>query len=182
VKGIDTLLAELVAREGGYTNNPADRGGPTRYGITEQRARAYGFTGRMQDLPLDTAKAIYRSIYWTRPGFDQVAQRMPRLAEELFDTGVNMGPKVAATFLQRALNVLNRGATDYPDIGADGDIGPMTIHALDGLAAKRSNAEVLLLRATDALQGARYIEIAENNPSQEAFEAGWLGNRVGVLS
>lgn len=177
-KSIDQLLDELIAREGGYVDHPADRGGPTKYGITEQVARAYGYQAPMRDLPRERALEIYRSRYWERPGFEMVAKRMPRLAEELFDTGVNMGPKVAATFLQRALNALNRGASDYPDIGADGDIGQMTLFALDGLKAKRPNAETVLLRAVDCLQGDKYIRIAEANPSQEAFVYGWLANRI----
>lgn len=181
-KTIDQLLDALVAREGGYVNHPADRGGPTKYGITEQVARAHGYQAAMRDLPLDRAKEIYKTIYWQRPGFEDVARRMPALAEELFDTGVNMGPKKAAIFLQRALNVLNRRASDYPDIDADGDIGPMTLHAIDQLKAKRGAlAEKALLQATDALQGARYIEIAEANPSQEAFAFGWITQRVGSL-
>lgn len=172
----------LVSREGGYVDNPADRGGPTMYGITEHRARAYGWQGAMRDLPLTVALTIYRKDYWAGPGFDQVATRTPRLAGELFDIGVNMGPKTAATFLQRALNVLNRGGSDYPDINPDGDVGDLTLHALDGLIARRAaSAEPLLLRAVDCLQGAHYIEIAEKNPSQEAFEAGWLG-RVGAAA
>jgi lysozyme family protein len=176
-----SLIDALIAREGGYVDHPADRGGPTNFGITEQRARADGFTGDMRDLPLDRAKTIYVKDYWLKPAFDEVDARMPRLAAELFDTGVNMGPKTAATFLQRALNVLNRGGSDYPDIGADGDIGDMTLHALDGLAARRSDAEVVLIRAIMCLKGARYIAIAEANPSQEAFEYGWLDNRIGNI-
>jgi lysozyme family protein len=92
-----------------------------------------------------------------------------------------MGPKRAATFLQRALNALNNHARDYPDIVADGDIGPMTLLALDKLMVRRgTDAELVLLRATDALQGEKYIAIAEANPDQEAFVFGWLKNRVGV--
>lgn len=182
VPDVDAQISALIAREGGFVDNPADRGGPTRFGITEQRARAYGYAGDMRALPMDTARAIYRSIYWTRPGFAQVASRAPRLAAELLDTGVNMGPKVAATFLQRALNVLNRGASDYPDIVADGDFGPMSLHALDLFLSKRPDGEIVLSRAIDCLQGARYIEIAEKSPSQEVFEYGWLANRIGMLS
>jgi lysozyme family protein len=176
---IEQLLDDLLKVEGGYSNNPADRGGPTNFGITEHVARAHGYGGDMRSLPRSTALAIYREDYWSRPGFEAVAQRMPSLAAELFDTGVNMGPKTASIFLQRALNVLNRGATDYPDISADGDIGKMTLFAIDQLKAKRANAEIMLRRAVDCLQGARYIEIAEKNPKQEAFEAGWLSNRIG---
>jgi lysozyme family protein len=144
-------------------------------------ARAHGFLGNMRSLPESDGPRIYREQYWTRPGFADVAKRMPQLAAELFDTGVNMGPKRAATFLQRSLNALNNHARDYPDIGADGDIGPMTLLALDKLMVRRgTDAELVLLRATDALQGEKYIAIAEANPDQEAFVFGWLKNRVGV--
>ena len=98
-RGVDALIDELIEREGGYVNHPADRGGPTRFGITEAVARAHGYAGAMAQLPRDEAAAIYRRLYWLRPRFDQVAKRSPRLAEELFDTGANMGPAVAATFL-----------------------------------------------------------------------------------
>jgi hypothetical protein len=110
------LIDALIDREGGYVNHPADRGGPTKYGITEAVARAYGYAGAMAQLPRDEAAAIYRRLYWLRPRFDQVARRSPALAAELFDTGANMGPAVAATFLQRALTALNRNGKDYPDL------------------------------------------------------------------
>jgi len=177
---IDRLLDEMIEREGGYVNHPADRGGPTNFGITEQVARAYGFNLDMRLMKRDQAKAIYRERYWKRPGFERVAQRYPRLAAELFDTGVNMGPKKPAEFLQRVLNVSNRRGADYPDIPVDGDIGPMTLAALDQFKARRGpNGEQALLKGCDALQGARYIEIAERNPSQEVFVIGWLTHRLG---
>jgi lysozyme family protein len=178
---IDAMIEALVAREGGYSNNPADRGGPTNYGITEQVARAFGYRGDMRLMPRQVAEAIYKARYWLQPHFDQVADRYPKLAEELFDTGVNMGPKVAKEFLQRALNVLNRGAIDYPDIGVDGDIGNLTLHALDGFKAKRGAAgESVLLKAIECLQGCKYIAIAEARPANEAFVYGWLANRIGL--
>ena len=177
---IDQRIDGLIDREGGYVNNPADRGGPTNYGITEQVARAFGYSGDMRLMPRQVAATIYKQRYWTLPHFDLVADRYPKLAAELLDTGVNMGPKVAATFLQRALNALNRGSIDYPDIAADGDIGNLTLHALDGFKAKRGAAgEAVLLRAVECLQGCKYIAIAEANPSQEVFMYGWLANRIG---
>src|SRR6476661_4133079 len=100
---IDELLDALIEREGGYVNHPADRGGPTMYGITEGVARAQGYRGAMRALPRSEAAAIYKRLYWLRPRFDQIAKRSEPIAAELFDTGVNMGPAVAATFLQRAL-------------------------------------------------------------------------------
>lgn len=177
---IDALIADVIDREGDYVNHPADRGGPTRWGITEAVARAHGYAGEMRRLPRAEAEAIYCRIYWLRPGFDKIAGRAPHIAAELFDTGVNMGTGVAIGFLQRALNALNRSARDYPDIAVDRTIGPATLHALDGfLRARGRGGETVLLRALEALQGERYIALAERRPSQEAFLYGWLANRIG---
>ena len=100
------------------------------------------------------------------------------LAAELFDTGVNMGPAVAATFLQRALNALNRGGSDYADVLLDGRIGAATLAALDGFLATRPGGETVLVKAVEALQGERYLTLAERRPANEAFLYGWLANRL----
>src|SRR5215207_7050502 len=128
---VDELIDELIEREGGYVNHAADKGGPTRFGITEAVARAHGYAGAMAELPRDEAASIYKRLYWLRPRFGEVALRSPRLAAELFDTGANMGPAVATTFLQRALTALNRNGKDYPDLVPDGRVGPATLAALD---------------------------------------------------
>ena len=49
------LIDALIDREGGYVHNPADRGGATRYGVTEAVARAHGYAGAMRDFPRDEA-------------------------------------------------------------------------------------------------------------------------------
>lgn len=178
---IEELIDELIEREGGYVHHAADKGGPTRFGITEAVARAHGYAGSMAELPRGEAAMIYRRLYWLRPRFDQVAERCPRVAAELFDTGANMGPAVAATFLQRALTALNRGGKDYPDLVPDGRVGPATIAALDAFleARGRTSGETVLLRALEALQGERYLRLAEKRPANEAFLYGWLANRIG---
>ena len=180
---VDALIGGLIEREGGYSNHPADKGGPTCFGITEAVARAHGFAGAMKNLPRDEAAAIYRRLYWLRPRFDQVAKRSPRIAAELFDTGVNMGPAVATTFLQRALTALNRNAKDYTDLAPDGRVGPLTLHALDAFLATRGRkgGETVLMRALEALQGERYLRLAERRPANEAFLYGWLANRIGTF-
>jgi lysozyme family protein len=177
---ITELVDDVIGREGGFVDHPADRGGPTRWGVTEATARDHGYTGDMRDFPRADAVAIYRRLYWLRPGFDRVADRAPAVAAELFDTGVNMGPAVATGFVQRALNALNRGAADYPDLVSDGRIGPRTLAALDGFLAARGRAgERVLLKAIEALQGERYLRLAEGRPANEAFLYGWLANRIG---
>ena len=178
---VGALVDGLVEREGGYVANPADKGGPTCFGITEAVARANGYRGAMRDLPREEAAAIYTRLYWLRPRFDHVAQRSARIAAELFDTGANMGPAVAVTFLQRALTALNRNAKDYPDLVPDGRIGPQTLAALDAFLTIRGQAsgETVLLRALEALQGERYLRLAERRPANETFLYGWLANRIG---
>jgi lysozyme family protein len=178
---VDELIEAVVDREGGYVDHPADKGGPTCFGITQAVARANGYAGPMQQLPREAASSIYQRLYWLRPGLDEVAKRSARLAAELFDTGVNMGPAVAITFLQRALTALNRSGKDYPDLTPDGRVGPTTLGALDSFLRVRGKAcgETVLLRALEALQGERYLRLAERRPANEAFLYGWLANRIG---
>ena len=178
---VDRLIDGLIDREGGYVDNSGDAGGPTCFGISQAVARANGYAGPMSQLPRDEAALIYRRLYWLRPRFGELAARSPRIAAELFDTGVNMGPAVAVTFLQRALTALNRNGTDFPDLVPDGRIGERTLAALDTFLAIRgkNTGETVLLRALEALQGERYLRLAERRPANEAFLYGWLANRLG---
>ena len=177
----DTLDA-LIGREGGYSNHPADKGGATMWGITEATARAYGYDKLMAGMPREVAVRIYMERYWLRPGLDKVNAIDPVIAEELLDTGVNMGPATAGKFLQRALNVLNQGGKLYADLTVDGAMGPMTLQALRAFLQLRGAAgRTVLMRMLNAQQSVRYMELAEANPSQEQFEFGWQSNRVGGL-
>lgn len=176
---IDDLLNNLLKIEGGYVNDPNDAGGETNYGITVGVARRYGYLGAMKSMPLITAKEIYRKQYWLEPHFDRVAAVAPKVAAELFDTGVNMGINTAAFFLQRILTALNRGGTDYQDFKPTGTIGDITIDALTKFVKIRGVlAETILLRCLDALQGERYIALCERNPKNEKFLFGWIANRL----
>jgi lysozyme family protein len=60
----DAAFIRIVALEGGYSDDPRDPGGKTKFGITEAVARQHGYIGAMQALPLDVAGEIYRSDYW----------------------------------------------------------------------------------------------------------------------
>jgi lysozyme family protein len=176
---IEAIIDGVIGREGRYTNNPADPGGPTMWGITERVARANGYTGPMNALPRDTAKDIYFNQYVRKPGFSAVMAVSEKIAEELVDTGVNMGTAVAAIFFQQALNTFNNQGQDYPDVKVDGDIGPASVGALQALLAKRgADGETVMLRALNAQQGERYITIGAGRPASEAFEFGWFLQRV----
>lgn len=179
---IEQYLDELIKREGGYVNNPADRGGATKYGITQAVARENGWNGNMKDLPLEFAKSIYKKQYWLEPRFDQVNALSPSVAEELLDTGVNCGPNFAKPLLQRALNLLNnQGKAGYADLKVDGVYGSNTLGALKTYLSKRGKeGEKVLVRVLNIMQGQRYIEICERNKSQEQFFYGWIANRVSM--
>jgi lysozyme family protein len=178
MRTIEEAIDDLLAREGGYVNHPSDRGGPTKYGITEAVARRSGYHGDMRNLPESWARAIYRRDYWDRPGYSEVAKLSVPIALELLDTGVNMGRGTAGQFLQRSLNILQN---NLPRLTTDGSVGPATRAALERyLRARPKDGEAILLKALNSLQGARYIEIAEANESQRDFVNGWLAHRVGL--
>ena len=173
------IVAEIIGREGGYSNNPADSGGETMYGITVAVARANGYTGPMRAMPRAVAERIIGAEYCDALSLDAVEALTPPIAAELADTAVNMGVAVAGRFLQRALNAFNQGGGLYRDLAVDGRCGPVTVAALRAyLAHRRTDGERVMLRALNALQGARYIELAEAREKDEAFVFGWILNRV----
>jgi len=176
---IEQMIEATIGSEGGYSNNPADAGGETMWGITECIARKHGYTDAMNALPRDEAVAIYRQEFAIDPGFAAVAEINEKIGTELFDTGVNMGPAVPSLWFQEALNALNNGGKLYADIKEDGDIGPGTLAALRSyLRTRGADAERVMLIALNCLQGARYVDLARTRAANETFEFGWLDNRV----
>jgi lysozyme family protein len=176
---IEAMIDATIGKEGGYSNHPSDRGGATMWGITERIARKHGYKGDMRDLPRANAVAIYRQEFAIDPGFAAVADIMPTVGEELFDTGVNMGPSAPALWLQEWLNAFNGQGKLYPDIREDGDIGPGTIAALKAYRkARGAEAEKVLLSALNCSQGERYKDLARGRPANEDFAYGWVRMRV----
>lgn len=175
----DKIINEIIRVEGGYVDNPDDSGGPTKYGITEAVARADGYKGNMKDFPVEWAFRIYQKKYWDVNRLSDIELYAPRIAEELADTGVNMGVGRAANFLQRSLNVLNQKGFIYPDLKVDGVIGPGTISALKAMLAHRGkDGEAVLFKMLNSLQGAAYVELAEKREKDETFVFGWFKHRV----
>jgi lysozyme family protein len=179
---VDSIIEGVIGREGRYSNHPDDRGGPTRWGITQRVARANGYHGDMRQLPREVAKSIYMNEYVVRPGFAAIMAISEPLAEELVDTGVNMGPGVPSLYLQKCLNALNNKGKFYNDIIEDGDVGLATLNALKAYfrARKGPEGEKVLLTALNCLQGARYIELATKRTANESFIYGWLRTRIAL--
>ncbi len=172
---INGIIEEVLAKEGGYVNDPRDAGGETNFGLTIATARANGYTGPMKDLTRDFARGVYNKQYVVAPGFDKIAAISQAIGAELVDTGVNMGPKVSAQFLQRALNGLNNQGKDYADLLVDGAAGQKTRDALTAFLKKRgAEGERRLLALLNALQGERYLSLCEGRSANESFLFGWL--------
>lgn len=123
---IEQALAVLLRHEGGYSDHPADKGGPTMYGVTERVARQHGYAGHMRDLPLSVAAAIYRKQYW---GMIKADQLPDALRFHVFDAAVNSGNVQAIKWLQQCAGVK-----------VDGIIGPVTIKAAAGVSPAKYSA------------------------------------------
>lgn len=179
----DKLIGPLIDREGGYSNRASDAGGETNWGITVAVARENGYTGPMKALTRDQAIRIYKAKYWVKAGLYLIAPLSEKVAEELFDTGVNAGTGTAAILFQRCLNALNRRGKDYADIGVDGGIGNESTKAFTAfLKRNKATGESVMIKALNCLQGAHYIELAEGREFDEDNLNGWLANRVGLAA
>jgi lysozyme family protein len=176
----DEAFEHLIGVEGRYSCHPSDPGGATCWGVTAKVARANGYTGPMDTMPIEAAKAIYKRLYWDALSLDGIGALSPHLATELFDSGVNCGPGLAAKWLQTALNAFNRRGRDYPEIPVDGQAGQKTVAAVAALKRVRGDGGMrVLFRAVDSQQGAHYIAITKANEALEDFAYGWFDNRIG---
>jgi lysozyme family protein len=175
----DKIIDEIIRIEGGYVNDPSDSGGETRYGITKAVALENGYTGDMKSLPRELAVKIYEDKYWEPLHLTAIERMSPKIAEELADTGVNMGIKRAAKFMQRSLNVLNNKGKIYPDLTVDSQLGAKTLRALgDYLAYRGKEGEEVLYKMLNCLQGSFYVVLSERREKDERYIFGWFLNRV----
>jgi len=162
---IAAMLGQILRREGGYVDHPADRGGPTNFGITQATLAAWrGGTVTAADVSTLTeneARSIYTKRYWHDPGFDRVPGE--DLQALLFDAAVNHGPKQAVRLLQAAVGVEQ-----------DGVIGPDTLAAVPRMDQRRVAIRVIAARIR------LFGRIISNDHSQAVFAAGWA-NRIAEL-
>ena len=168
-----TAIDDIIEREGGYVNHPKDKGGPTKYGVTEATARAHGYNGDMQDLPRDTAAQILTEEFYIKTKISLVSSQLIR--EELLDSAVMSSPVTAIKWLQRALNQF--GAE--PSLEEDGILGYNTRSRLESfiMHTRKKDGEKVLWKALNAYQGYYLMELGEWSKD---FKFGWLRNRVGM--
>lgn len=118
---------------------------------------------------------FYKKAFWDINSLDEI--EFQPIANEMFDTGVNMGTGTAAEFLQRAINYLNRNQTNYRNISVDGDVGPVTLGMVNSLSKKDS---MDLFNILNIIQGCKYLGIIDRDETQEVFLRGWL-DRVELM-
>ncbi len=174
------------AHEGGYVNDPVDRGGETYRGIArvhhpewrgwkriDAERRNKGFPKSLNgDRTLQSnVRAFYKKAYWDRFIGDDIPDQA--VANELYDTAVNMGVRRAVRFLQSSLNLLNRNQRDYKDLIIDGWFGEKSLMTL-GALLKKDRSSYSLVKMMNIQQGARYVEIMARDSSQERFARGWI--------
>ncbi len=183
-------------QEGGYSNHPNDKGGETYRGIARKqwpnwkgwevidciKDETKASTDYSDMLCRDTRlngwlESFYQDEFWNKLSCVRLPQK---IANELFDTSVNMGHYYGVCCLQKALNKLNRNQKDYEDIDVDGQIGTKTLKAVESYFktvrfSTRNKDKLInwLLKWMNYYQLRKYDLITEKNPDQEVFIPGW---------
>ena len=175
-----------MGHEGEYSFDPDDAGGETYRGISRRYHPNWEgwivIDGRnkniekIKKLNLNSyVMEFYKEYYWNKFLGNEILSQ--NIADEMFDTSVNLGIEKSVIFLQEALNYLNRNELLYPDLVVDGVIGNNTMNALDAYLQK--DKEVYLLKIMNILQGMHYLNFMKKSPTQEKYCRGWL-NRVEI--
>ena len=150
----NTALAFVLAREGGYSNDPRDPGGETNFGI----CKASNPSVDIKALTRETAAAIYRRDYWKAGGCEGLPAPV---AVMHFDCCVNQGVGTAAKILQLAAGVT-----------ADGKIGPKTLGAV-----QRAKPDDLLTE-----YAARRADHYGRLPHFPTYGLGWMRRLAACLA
>jgi lysozyme family protein len=155
-------LENVLIYEGGYSNNPNDKGGETNKGIIQTVYNTYRTKKKLsiqsvKNISNDEIQEIYYNNYWLICKADKMPLQLSMLH---FDTSVNAGPKQAALFLQRALKVT-----------PDGAIGPKTIAAINALGPQEMQ-NILFIYMDNRINF--YIDIVIKDNTQLVFLKGWL--------
>ncbi len=175
-----------MGHEGGYVNDNDDAGGETYKGVARKKNKHWdgwkrvdelkeegdAFPGNLDDDAVfqEEIRRFYKQRYWDTFWGDDVSDQS--IANELFDTGVNMGVGRAVKFLQASLNLLNRNGALYGEIAVDGGFGRNTLNALESYLDK--DHPKFLFKLLNLLQGQHYIKIMTKSPVQEKYARGWL--------
>lgn len=170
----DLALEFILKWEGGYVNNPLDRGGETNLGVTANALKVAQGQGlvdpalTVRELTRETVAPIYESLYWIPAHCQMMSYDM---AVTVFDSAVNHGVKTSIRLMQRGLNALGSHLSE------DGLWGRNTENDLMlALSYYPTGAALAMIQKRSEY----YDAIVRSNPSQKAFLTGWK-NRLNSL-
>lgn len=175
----EKALSFVLGSEGGFSDDPRDRGGATNMGVTQgtldrARKRIPGLPESVKDLTRAQAAEIYRVFYWEKSKADM----MPRpLCVLHFDAAVNHGVGGAGRLLQRTINSYAATAGIDARVDVDGAVGPKTLAALCRCLDLKGSVPLICEIYCNEREK-YYRSIVGKNPSQKVFLRGWL-NRLG---
>jgi lysozyme family protein len=190
----EIAYGETELHEGGYVNDPDDRGGETHRGVARRfhpdwagwavidklkRENPDDFVRKINDdrQLAELARLFYQENFWNPVRGDEIPDQ--KIANKLFDTAVNQGVSTSVRFLQEGLNMLNRNQQNYADIPVDGRMGTKSLDRLQAFLQLENRQPDYLLKIMNIMQASRYLEIMRNDATQEKFARGWL-NRVNL--
>lgn len=170
------IIAATIALEGGYVQLRSDPGGETNFGVTKVVARQHGYTGPMRTMPREVAESIYYQDYLVRPGYADLVPHDAAVAEELFDTTVNMGSARPSRWFQQSLDALCTARRPVTGHVVRGDVDAYVV-----CQARVGPARLCLqtLQSLDGAQLAEYGRLVRVNPRLRVFYKGWTRNRIG---
>lgn len=161
------IISKLIKDEGGFADHKHDPGGKTKYGITEKRARAWGYKGAMSKLTIITAIQIYSEQDWMYINCDELLKISPDTCEILLTIAVMSGPHTSAIILQQVMNAL----ATYK-LTMDGSIGPRTLTAMESYVRRRGDK--VLVKCIKARYVMFLIGLVEKTGTRRAFIHGWV--------
>lgn len=154
-----SFINNLIKTEGGFVDNPADSGGPTKFGITQQTLSEWRNapvdTNDVANLTEDEAKQIYQKKFVEDPGFDSIKNEAVR--NVVIDAAVNHGIVPAIKLLQETLGVSPSGTLDEET----------------KTAIEKINSRVLIKKLINARLDL-YNSLVDKDPSQRQFLGGWI--------
>lgn len=176
----DIAINTIIKNEGKFSDNNADKGGPTNFGISLRFLRGLGKSGDInldgvidindiKYLTLEMADNLYHHYFWDEYGYGQIKDQ--DIATKIFDISVNAGPGNAASIVQRAVNyiVTGIGRASEAVLDVDGVLGPKSIKEINNV-----NPTEGLLVAIILFQKMYYQKVLKKFPDQKEFINGWI--------
>ena len=175
VRTVQDIAKEIVAREGGFVNDPDDPGGPTNFGVTLGTLQRLGLDidrdGKIDIDDVRTLQPAHAEVIFVEHYFERTGIRaLPAVLQaSVFDMYVNAG-RAAVRILQQLLVEMG-----HP-IVVDGAIGPQTVEAAEVAAAL---APQYLADAYGIARRNFYLRLADARPASRKFARSRSGEKGG---